>query len=518
MNKEEERWAIFWCTILSPLIYGEINQQETNRFLKELSKKEVSFPDGSFKRPSLSTLRRKYNRYKNMGFTYLKRKVRDDSGSHRAHNPEMVKKAIELKRELPTRSATTINYILLRNYNYQIPSSTLYRYFRAEGVTKTKLGVSKRKVRKRWTKSLPNEMWVGDFEEGPYVQEGQKTRPTYLSAFIDVNSRFIVYARYHLRQNLEVLMESLINGWLLHGLPETLYLDNAKVYQSDMLKAACISHRIKLIYRPKGDPATGGIIERWFKTVQDQFESEVRAGEILTLKELNLAFSSWISNCYHKRKHSAIKQTPVEKYNSVKICKRKIDLYNAFKAFAKTSQRKVNKDFSDVRINNRFYRVDKKLRGDKIKVLYNFVLDKEKVLLYSLDNKYLGKGILHNREEGEKGFAGNYEFKSKTVINQLIAESKSNFLNKETVTSYIELNRLDRPWPFAAFAQKFADLLGRKGGHGAFTAQELEKLKKTYNICRNISEKTVEKAFEKSPSVDFSMVLQKLRTIINKEK
>jgi len=58
-----------------------------------------------------------------------------------------------------------------------------------EGATRIKLGVSKMKVRKRIVKDHTHDIWVGDFEEGPYVMENIEVQPTYLCAFIDHYSR-----------------------------------------------------------------------------------------------------------------------------------------------------------------------------------------------------------------------------------------------------------------------------------------------------------------------------------------
>ena len=83
MDKEQEKWAIFWCDLLSPLIYGEIDKEATNRFLKDLAEKPVCFPDGHIAKPSVSTLRRKLNRYRQDGFDALERKTRSDRGKAR---------------------------------------------------------------------------------------------------------------------------------------------------------------------------------------------------------------------------------------------------------------------------------------------------------------------------------------------------------------------------------------------------------------------------------------------------
>ena len=104
MEKEQEKWAIFWCELLTPVIYEEIEPELTNQFLKKLAKTKVCFPDGRVGKPSLSTLRRKLNRYRQGGFDALARKGRNDRGKSRNIAGEIIEKAIVLKKEQPRRS------------------------------------------------------------------------------------------------------------------------------------------------------------------------------------------------------------------------------------------------------------------------------------------------------------------------------------------------------------------------------------------------------------------------------
>ena len=53
---------------------------------------------------------------------------------------------------------------------------------------------------------------------------------THLSAFIDCHSRYVVEARYYLRENLDILIDSLLRAWSVHGASRELYLDNAKIF------------------------------------------------------------------------------------------------------------------------------------------------------------------------------------------------------------------------------------------------------------------------------------------------
>ena len=202
MNKLQEKQAIFWCDLLSPVIYDEIEPEATNQFLKNLANQEVRFPDGHTGKPSLSTLRRILRRYQQGGFDALDRKKRSDKGKPRSVSPETIEKAIELKKEQPRRSPNAINLFLHEMLGVTVPRSTLYRHLKQANATRLKLGIIQTKVRKRWTRDHTHDLWVGDFEDGPYVLENGHVLPTYLSAFIDCHSRYIPEARYYLRENL----------------------------------------------------------------------------------------------------------------------------------------------------------------------------------------------------------------------------------------------------------------------------------------------------------------------------
>jgi len=216
LDIKQEKWAIFWCDLLSPVIYGEIEPELTHRFLKQIAGKKLCFPDGRIGKPALSTLKRKLKKYCTGGFDAMARKKRNDAGNPRQVSAEVIKKAIELKKDQPRRSPQAINRFLKDIYGQTVPRSTLYRHLKDAHATRLKLGVIQKKVRKRFSRDHTHDLWVGDFEDGPYVLENHQVLPTYLSAFIDCHSRYAVEARYYLRENLDVLIDSFIHftTWL----------------------------------------------------------------------------------------------------------------------------------------------------------------------------------------------------------------------------------------------------------------------------------------------------------------
>ena len=191
MDKKQERWAIFWCDLLSEVhLRGNRTRRRSISFSKQRPTNKSSSQTDVSANHRFSTLRRKLNRYRNGGFDALARKGRGDRGKPRNIATGIIDKAVELKKEQPRRSSATINRFLEEIYGATVPRSTLYRHLKQAGATRVKLGVLQKKVRKRWTRNHTHDLWVGDFEDGPYVMNNTDVVPTHLSAFIDCHSRF----------------------------------------------------------------------------------------------------------------------------------------------------------------------------------------------------------------------------------------------------------------------------------------------------------------------------------------
>jgi len=518
LDKKQERWAIFWCDLLSAVIYEEIEPEAIHQFLKTKADEQIQFPDGRIGKPSLSTLRRKLNRYRRGGFDALARKHRNDRKKPRNIATRIIDKAVELKKEQPRRSPATINRFLEEIYGATVPRSTLYRHLKQAGATRIKLGVLQKKVRKRWTRNHTHDLWVGDFEDGPYVMNNTDVVPTHLSGFIDCHSRFVVEARYYFRENLDVLIDSLIRALSTHGAPKQLYVDNAKIYHANGLKAACHRLNINLLHRPPKDPPPGGLIERFFQTAQDQFEAEVRAGDLLSLPELNRFLSAWLAVSYHTDKHSETKQPPELRYQNGLTVIRQVDMSRVIESFMQSIQRTVNRTFSDVQLDKRFYRVDAKLRGDRVQVKFDPFSTWDTVHLYSLAGEYLGCGTLHDRSsvipQGPESKRG----KPKHSYTDLLLRQHKKMLTEQTGGIDYRKVVAKRPWPFHEFAKTVAQLMGRKAGLADLSAGELESLKKVYNQSLAVNRHMVKTAFEKAPYPTVSYVIRELKQLIKKEK
>ncbi len=141
MPDQDERWIVFWCSLLGPILLEQVPAGERRRFLKELSQKEILLPNGTRKRISLSTLRRKVRRFRLMASTGCGGSLARTMAG-RKNREVIVARAIELKREQPFRSPAAINEFLKQEFGRTIPRSTMMRHLRQAGATRRNLRVS----------------------------------------------------------------------------------------------------------------------------------------------------------------------------------------------------------------------------------------------------------------------------------------------------------------------------------------------------------------------------------------
>jgi transposase InsO family protein len=518
MGRNDEDWAVFWCSLLSPVLLGEIPEAQRERYFQELSREERQLPNGQRRCISARTLRRQWRRLKDEGVPGLYRRRRSDRGKPRKKHADLLARAVELKKEQPRRSDKVINRILKREFGRSVPRSTLYHHLQREGATRRKLGVSTEKVRCRWTRDQPGALWVGDFEHGPLViRQGQAIK-THLSAWIDCHSRYIVEARYYVRENLDILVDSLLRAWGNHGASRELYVDNARIYHAKALQLACTQLNIKLLHRPPRDPAPGGLIERFFGTCQTQLEAEVRASQILTLEELNRVLAAWLATAYHQDLHSETGQTPHERYHQEPRLIRNVDLSAVLTFFHQRVSRRANRDFSDVRIDNLFFAVDPTLRGDRVIVEYDPFSSLEEVQLYSPAGVYLGRGKRYQRERGshqQPPPATPAEPITPHYLDALRADHEAQQEQRRSQGIDFHSARQRNVWSVTSFAHALARLLGRQGGVSGLTAQEMDVLAAFHARHDGLTESLLREAFDQAASPTIPEVLFQLQSLLH---
>ena len=188
----------------------------------------------------------------------------------RAPTPQVLELAAALKRENPARTAAQVARILRAATGWAPSESTLLRHFHRLELMGPHAGEAAG-VFGRFEAADPNELWVGDALHGPRVGG----RKTYLFAFLDDHSRLVVGYRFGYAEDTVRLAAALKPALAARGVPRAVYVDNGRAFVDAWLLRACAKLGCPLVHSQPGRPQGRGKIERFFRTVREQFLVEV---------------------------------------------------------------------------------------------------------------------------------------------------------------------------------------------------------------------------------------------------
>ena len=119
-------------------------------------------------------------------------------------------------------------------------------------------------------------------------------------------------------------------------------------------------------------PESKGKMERWFRTLQMDFEARLLIDPARSLEELNARLWRWIEGEYHQRPHSALAgQTPAERFAQRALQLRTADAQTDWEAlFLDRAERRVRLD-ATFSLEGQLWEVPVHLRGQLIEVRFN---------------------------------------------------------------------------------------------------------------------------------------------------
>ncbi len=277
--------------------------------------------------------------------------------------------AAALKREVPGRTAAQVAAILGEHGTTVVPSArTLQRHF-ARLELNTRPDGSPPKGFGRFEASAVNERWTGDALHGPVIGG----RKTYLMAFIDDHSRVLTGYRWGHSEDMLALAAALRAGLASRGLPQVVYLDNGAAMVSGQLLRAMAVLGIRLTHSRPGQPQGRGKIERFFRTVRDQFLIELTvpgvAEKVTDLATLNELFTAWVETVYHHRVHSETDQSPLARFSTAEspVLPTPAQLHQAF---LWSEYRLVTKT-ATVSLHGNTYQVEPALIGRRVELVFD---------------------------------------------------------------------------------------------------------------------------------------------------
>jgi len=261
---------------------------------------------------TIETWRVRYNKH---GFTASS--GRSDKGMFRKVEPEAVQEAVDQARAALRRGfrlsqlyRVCIEQGLLRRE--QVAVNTFRRIVRRYQMLKPEAEATS-KERLCFAKRFANQMWQADTLIGPFARDAQnQPRQTKLIAFLDDASRVCCHGQFFFEENHATLKTALRAALYKRGVPQSLYVDNGSIYAGKDITVVCGRLGCLLCHTPVRDAAAKGKIERFFRTVREEFL--VRQLDLSSITTLNTQFSRWVEDEYHDRVHSSLGIKPVDRF------------------------------------------------------------------------------------------------------------------------------------------------------------------------------------------------------------
>ena len=302
--------GLFRYALISEALEPALSTKQRGRLVRAVAAQSHPGPFGTPVRISRASLDRWIRDYRAGGFAALVPAPRRVLAGTPAHVLEL---AVALKSEAPDRTAAQVAVVLAAHGGFAPSARTLQRHFAAAGLTRARPDGGPPAVFGRFEAERPNARWVGDALHGPLVAG----RKAILIAFLDDHSRAVVAARWGYAENAVALRETLKVALASRGRPAQCYVDNGACFIDAGLRRACAVLGIRLTHSRPGQPAGRGKIERFFRTVRDQFLVEIGGGPLSagttvgSLAELNDLFTAWVEQVYHHRVHTETDMAPL---------------------------------------------------------------------------------------------------------------------------------------------------------------------------------------------------------------
>lgn len=331
---------------------------------------------------STSTLESWYYQFRAHGFAALQRKPRKDKGSRRALGPAAVQALLEARRHYPHLKVKVLVRRLLekgvlQSQTFSLPS--VYRLLAAHGLDSrsTQINPYLQNTPIGPTKSFecarPNELWMTDLMFGPTLKLATgSVVQTRLFALLDDCSRLVPHAQYYDSEKLSSFLDCFRQALARRGFPEKLYTDQGKIFTSHHLQVICANLGVRLCHAKPYAAWSRGKIERWFRTLQEDFQACLVLDPVHRLTELNERLWRWIEREYHQRPHSALEgQSPAGRFAQRAVNLRTADPQTDWeRLFLSRCQRRVRLD-ATISLEGALWEVPVHLRGRLVELRFD---------------------------------------------------------------------------------------------------------------------------------------------------
>ena len=392
--------ALMRYSVISPLITGlQEDYPSLDAFFRDASLKGVTAPDGSVRKYAPATIEKWYRAYKLGGFDALLPAGRSDAGKPRKLDDEIQEQIRYLKTNYPRMSAAAIYRQLQDNGSIrhgEISESTINRYI---NLMTLELKTTTNQDMRRYERPHINEVWCGDSSVGPYLKtpDGKKHK-LYIIALIDDASRFITGIDIFFNDNFVNLMSVMKSAVAKYGRPKLFNFDNGSAYKNRQMELLAARIGSTLNYCRPYTPTAKAKIERWFRTMKDQWMASLDIRDFHSLDELRGNLLAWV-HLYNNTPHASLKgKTPQERFFSEPEQIRRLSQEQLDKDFLLEIERRVSAD-SVIVIDQIEYEVDFRFAKQRIRLRYS--PDMKEIFIVEPDNSLTPIRLLNKQENAD---------------------------------------------------------------------------------------------------------------------
>ena len=390
MNAETEskRWqqdeALERFRLIAPLLDEDLDTSKRIQTREEIAAKSNR---------SVRTLYRYEAAYKKDGFTGLIPEER----SYTARNDlpenfsELIQEAIQLRREVPTRSVNQIILILEmegRAAPGVLKRSTVEHHLYDAGFGKKqmkKYADAGKSSGRRFCK--PHRMMLAQADI-KYVMQlpigpNGKLVQCYVCAIIDDHSKMILGSGVYDHQEASIVEDVYRHALLSYGAFDTTYVDNGKQFISKELIDALARLGIRHLRAKPYSGKSKGKIEVYNRLI-NSYIAECRAQKVKTLEEARHYWDLFVEEYYHDKPHEGIREyyesrgvrvpeegiTPRQEFNRDSRQLKFLDAALVGKAFQHHGTRTVSQG-ATISVFNKEFAVPSALIGAKVDISFD---------------------------------------------------------------------------------------------------------------------------------------------------
>ena len=373
MNQEkQQKIALMRYGAIAPLVAGlDERYPSKSAFYADVSDKGIAGPDGSIHHYAPATIESWYLAYQKHGFDALLPKGRSDAGMSRKLDEELQERIRYFKTSYPRMSAAAIYRQLKTDGSIihgQLSESTVCRFVNQ---VQQELHQTPNRDMRRYERPHINEVWCGDSSVGPKLTDpdGKKHR-VYIIALIDDASRFITGIDVFYNDNFVNLMSVLKSAVSKYGRPKVLNFDNGKSYKNKQMELLAARVGTTLSYCQPYTPTAKAKIERWFRTMKDQWMAGLDMKDFHSLEGLRGSLHAYVQK-YNQSPHSSLHGvSPQDRFFSEPELIRRLSGDSIEKDFLLEIERRVSADCVVV-IDQIEYEVDCRFARQRIRLRYS---------------------------------------------------------------------------------------------------------------------------------------------------